>query len=64
MKRNKLKEELNIFKKALSYIKKVAGKDKCRGYAVGCPNCETQILIGCLHNHIDLLEWELKYEKK
>lgn len=37
-------------------IEKDFGRDKCKSYAVGCPNCQGQILLGYLDNYYDLLK--------
>ena len=55
-----MKEQLKIklVKALIKIIKKDYIMDKCKGYAVGCPNCQGQILLGMLYEYLDILEWE------
>ena len=57
-----MKEQLKIklVKALIKIIKKDYIMDKCKGYAVGCPNCQGQILLGMLYEYLDILEWEQK----
>ena len=54
----KLAEEIQVTKQMIKFIEKGYGKDKCRGYYPGCPNCEGQLLLGYLENHLTMLEVE------
>ena len=56
----KLKEEIKLVKKLLKTLEKGYGRDKCKGYHPGCPNCDWQLARGWLWGHLDLLESELK----
>ncbi len=49
-------KEIEITKQMIKYIKKGYGKDKCKGYAPNCPNCQGQILLGHLYDHLILLK--------
>ena len=53
-------EEKEVFRKAIRYVEKEYGKKVCKDIMLGCPNCSSQILMGLLKEHLDLLEWELK----
>jgi hypothetical protein len=55
-----LLKKIDLTKQMISIIGKGFGRDKCKGYAPGCPNCEGQLLVGHLYNFLSLLEWELK----
>ena len=39
------------------------GKDKCKGYYPGCPNCNWQLLRGRLWDELDLVEGMIKDAK-
>lgn len=52
--RNKGKE-IEVTKQMIKFIEKGYGKDKCKGYMPGCPNCEGQLLLGYLYEHLALL---------
>ena len=56
MKKNK--KEISLIKELLKIIEKDYTKDKCKGYAPGCPNCQGQLLVGYLVDYLDILEWE------
>lgn len=60
----KLEAEIVHFKQTIKYLRKGYGKDKCKGYLPGCPNCDYQVARGWLWQHLSLLEWELKEKKK
>jgi hypothetical protein len=51
-------EEIEVTKKMIKFVEKGFGKDKCKGYAPNCPNCQGQILLGHLYDYLDLLEYE------
>lgn len=50
------KQNLVILKKALTIITKDHIKP-CRGFMIGCPNCEVYLLAGLLGNFIADLSW-------
>lgn len=58
--KNRLKKDIKLTKDLIKRIEKGFGRDKCKSYAPGCPNCDGQILLGHLDNFLGLLEWELK----
>ena len=54
----KLQKQIKLAKELLKDIEDGYGKDKCKGYAPGCPNCQGQLLVGYLVDYLELLEWE------
>ena len=53
-----MKKEIETTKQMIKFIEKGYGKDKCKGYAPGCANCQGQLLLGYLYDHLDLLTYE------
>jgi hypothetical protein len=53
----KLEKQIKLVKQVIKMVEKGFGRDKCKSYAVGCPNCQGQILLGYLDNYLDLLEY-------
>jgi hypothetical protein len=57
--KQRLQKELRVFQQAVKYLEKGYGKDKCKGYYKGCPNCDAQVLRGGMWHHIDFLKLSL-----
>ena len=49
-------KEIEVFKQAIKFVEKGYGRDKCKGYNPQCPNCQGQLLLGYLEDHLDLLK--------
>jgi len=59
-----LLDEIEITKKLIKYVEEGYGRDKCKSYSVGCPNCMGQVFLGWLDHHLDLLKWDLETNYK
>lgn len=55
---------LDTLVKARQTIKAMYGDESCGSMAVGCGNCNAQILLGQLDDQIHLLKWSKKQGKK
>ena len=60
----KIDKEIKAIKTLIKYVEKGFGKDKCRGYAPNCANCQGQTLLGHLESYRDLMLWEKRESKK
>ena len=52
----KLNKEIKAIKTVIKYVEKGFGKDKCKGYAPACGNCQGQLLLGYLEDYLYYLE--------
>ena len=57
-----ISKKMKAVKTVIKMAEKGVGRDKCKSYAVGCSNCQGQILLGCLDNFLNLLIWEKQSE--
>jgi len=61
MKKKKLSkkeiEEIAVFKKAIKYIEKGYGKQRCEEINFKCASCLGGLLLGLLNDHIDLIKY-------
>lgn len=55
-----LKKQRILIKNLLKFTGEEYSKDKCKGYAPGCPNCQHQLLVGMLEDYLDFIEWEIE----
>jgi len=60
----KLKKERVLIKSLIRLIEKNWTKDKCKGYAPGCPNCQGQLLLGSLDDYLDIVVIQIKEIKE
>ena len=61
---SKNKKELEVAKRYLKYIEDGYGTKVCKEYNPDCINCQSQVHIGLIHKHIDLIKWSIKQDKK
>ena len=58
------KKSLQLAKQLKRDIQRGFGKRVCKELHLECANCQAQVLIGHLNWYIDLLEWDIKQNKK
>ena len=51
-----MNEELKTFKKALKFLEIGYGTEVCKEFVPGCVNCQAQIFIGYMREHISMLK--------